>query len=82
MRLVMDTDVLVAGLRSRTGASRILSQAVEAGVIRPLISVATVLEHEAVLTRTEQLMAMRLKHADVDAFLDRFIAGSEEVSPY
>jgi predicted nucleic acid-binding protein len=82
MRLVMDTDVLVAGLRSRTGASRILLLAVEAGVIRPLISVATVLEYEAVLTRTEHLIAMRLTYADVDAFLDGFVARSEEVSPY
>jgi predicted nucleic acid-binding protein len=82
MRLVMDTDVLVAGLRSRTGASRILLMAVDAGVIRPLISVATVLEYEAVLTRTEQLMAMRLTYADVDAFLDGFVARAEEVSPY
>ena len=76
MRLVMDTDVLVAGLRSRTGASRILLMAVHACVIRPLISVATVLEYEAVLTRTEQLMAMRLTYADVDAFLDGFVARS------
>jgi putative PIN family toxin of toxin-antitoxin system len=78
----MDTDVLVAGLRSRTGASRILLQAVEAGVICPLVSVATFLEYEAVLTRTEQLMAMRLMRADVDVFLDAFLARSEEVSPY
>jgi hypothetical protein len=48
--------------------------AVDACVIRPLISVATVLEYEAVLTRTEQLMAMRLTYADVDAFLDGFVA--------
>jgi putative PIN family toxin of toxin-antitoxin system len=82
MRLVMDTDVLVAGLRSRTGASRILLEAVEAGVVQPLVSVATVLEYEAVLARTEQLMGMGLTHADVDAFLDRFMAMSEEVSPY
>lgn len=82
MRLVMDTDVLVAGLRSRTGASRILLQAVDAGVIQPLISVATVLEYEAVLTRTEHLWAMRLTHADVDVFLDGFVAKAEEVSPY
>jgi hypothetical protein len=61
----MDTDVLVAGHRTRTGASRILLQAVEAGVIQPLISVATVLEYEAVLTRTEQFMAMRFTHADI-----------------
>jgi putative PIN family toxin of toxin-antitoxin system len=82
MRLVIDTDVLVAGLRSRTGASRILLLMVEAGVVLPLISVATVLEYEAVLTRTEQLRAMRLLHADIDAFLDAFIARSEEVSPF
>jgi predicted nucleic acid-binding protein len=56
--------------------------AVEAGVIRPLISVATVLEYEAVLTRMEQLMAMRFTQADVDVFLDGFVAKAEEVSPY
>jgi putative PIN family toxin of toxin-antitoxin system len=82
MRLVMDTDVLVAGLRSSTGASRVLLEAVYAGVIQPLISVATFLEYEAVLTRMEQLMAMRLTHCDVDGFLDVFMARAEEVSPY
>ena len=78
----MDTDVLVAGLRSRTGASRILLQAIEAGIILPLISVATVLEYEEVLMRPQQLNAMGLTPADVDAFLDALIARSEEVSPY
>jgi predicted nucleic acid-binding protein len=78
----MDTDVLVAGLRSRTGASRILLSGVEAGIVIPLISVATVLEYEAVLTRPEHLRAARLTHAEVDTFLDGFIGRSEEVSPY
>ena len=82
MKLVMDTDVLVAGLRSRTGASRILLQAIEAGIILPLISVATVLEYEEVLMRPQQLNAMGLTPADIDAFLDALIARSEEVSPY
>jgi putative PIN family toxin of toxin-antitoxin system len=78
----MDTDVLVAGLRSRTGASRVLLQAAYVGVIQPLISVATFLEYEAVLTRTEQLVAMRLTHAEIAAFLDVFLTRAEEVSPY
>ena len=82
MRLVLDTDVLVAGLRSRTGASRILLQAVEAGAIKPLISVATVLEYEAVLTRDEQLIAMHRTHAQVSVWLDSFMARAEEVSQY
>lgn len=81
MRLVLDIDVLVAGLRSHTGASRILLAAVKADVVHPLVSVATALEHEAVLTRTEQLTALRLTHAEVREWLDVFLATSEEVSP-
>ena|ERR1051326_3850531 len=82
MRLVLDTDVLVAGLRSQNGASRILLQAVEAAVIQPLISAATILEYEAVLTRTEQLVAMRLTHAAIDAYLDGFVGKAEWISPF
>jgi predicted nucleic acid-binding protein len=78
----MDTDVLVAGLRSHTGASRILLQAVEAGVIQPLISVATVLEYEAVLTREEQFDAMHHPRAELHVWLDSFVARAEEVSQY
>jgi predicted nucleic acid-binding protein len=80
--LVLDTDVLVAGLRSRTGASRILLQSAYFGVVRPLISVATFLEYEAVLTRAEQLTAMCLTRAETEAFLDVFMTKAEEVSPY
>ena len=82
MRLVMDTDVMVAGLRSRTGASRILLLAVGAGVLRPLVSVPVFLEYEDVLTRPEQLDAMKLDVDDVHDFLDAFLAMSEEVSPF
>lgn len=78
----MDTDVLVAGLRSRSGASRILLLAVEAGVIQPLVSVATLLEYEDVLKRPDQLDAFGLTEHDVDVFLDGFLARSEEVSPH
>jgi predicted nucleic acid-binding protein len=55
---------------------------VEAGVIQPLVSVATVLEYEAVLTRAEQLAAMQLTRATVDAYLDDFMAAADEVSPF
>ena len=74
MRLVLDTDVLVAGLRSRSGAAWILLLAVDAGVVRPLVTVATVLEYEAVLTRPEQLNAMRFTHSPrLNTFLDDFV---------
>jgi putative PIN family toxin of toxin-antitoxin system len=55
VRLVLDTSVLVAGLRSPRGASSRLLEAAVAGKIRPLISVALALEYEAVLTRPEHL---------------------------
>ena len=82
MKIVMDTDILVAGLRSRTGASRILLQAVGAGVLRPLVSVAVFLEYEDVLTRPGQMNAMGLNEDEIHAFLDAFLAMSEEVSPF
>jgi predicted nucleic acid-binding protein len=57
-------------------------QAVEAGAIQPLISVATVLEYEAVLTREEQMVAMHADREYVEAFLDRFVEKAIEVSPH
>ena len=82
MRLVLDTDVVLSGLRSTVGASRVLLLAVEAGVITPLVSVATVLEYEDVLKRIEHLQAVRLDAEDVDRFLDDFVAHAEHVTPH
>ncbi len=53
MRLVLDTDVVVAALRSDRGASRQLVLAALDGRIEMLVSVPLVLECEAVLTRPQ-----------------------------
>jgi len=55
VRAVLDTSVLVAAIRSPTGASGLLIEGVVAGDFRPLVSVPLVLEYEAVLTRPEHL---------------------------
>ena len=55
VRAVLDTCVLVAALRSPTGASGSLLLAALQLHLRPLISVPPVLEYEAVLTRPEHL---------------------------
>jgi putative PIN family toxin of toxin-antitoxin system len=55
VRVVLDTSVVVAALRSPAGASSLLVEAVLAGDFRPLVSVPLVLEYESVLTRPEQL---------------------------
>lgn len=68
VRLVLDTNVLVAGLRSRRGASYRLLEFVVAGAVRPVLSVPLVLEYEAVLKR--QLRVLKLTPEDVDALLD------------
>ncbi len=65
MRLVLDTDVLVAAFRSERGASRELLIAALDERFVLLASTAIWLEYEAVLTRPLQLTAMRLTAADV-----------------
>jgi putative PIN family toxin of toxin-antitoxin system len=82
MRLVLDTDVVLSLLRSTMGASRILLLAIEAGVVTPLVSVATVIEYEAVLKREDHLAACRLDANDVDFFLDIFIAHADHVAAH
>ena len=53
MRIVMDTSVLVAGLRSRSGASAELLREVAAKRVELAASPALFLEYEAVLKREE-----------------------------
>jgi putative PIN family toxin of toxin-antitoxin system len=56
---VLDTSVLVAGLRSRRGASFQVLRAIRRGDLRIAVSVALVLEYEAVTMRPGLLPAFR-----------------------
>lgn len=66
---VLDTDVLVAALRSSLGASRRLLLYGLEKRFRFLISVPLFLEYEAVLKRPRQLVACGLSRDDVDLLL-------------
>lgn len=79
MRVVIDTDVLLRGLRSAGGASRIILIAVMQGVVRPIANVSMILEYEAVLKRPDNLRATGLTSAEVDAFLDDWCYLSDPV---
>jgi putative PIN family toxin of toxin-antitoxin system len=70
MRYILDTNILVAGLRSRIGASRLLLQWLYDGRYQALVSVAMMLEYEAVLTRPENLKAFHLAPRDIEQLLD------------
>ncbi len=82
MKLVLDTDVLVAGLRSRTGASRRLLVLLYEGQFHALVSIAMMLEYEAVLTRPENLEAFHLTKAEVIQFLDSMTYFLLPVTPF
>ncbi|MFP4077084.1 MAG: putative toxin-antitoxin system toxin component, PIN family [Halochromatium sp.] len=74
MRLVLDTDVVVAALRSPNGASRRLMELLRAGRIRAVATVGMMMEYEAVLMREEQLAATRLTTSELASFLDGLAA--------
>jgi putative PIN family toxin of toxin-antitoxin system len=70
LRLVLDTDVIVAGFRSDRGASRqILLAAFERQFVM-LVSVPLMLEYESVLTRPEQMRETGLTTEETGGVLD------------
>jgi putative PIN family toxin of toxin-antitoxin system len=76
---VLDTNVIVAALRSDRGASRkILTAALERR-IQVVASVPLMIEYEAVLMRPEHLAAARLTSNEVNAVLDALAAVCEPV---
>lgn len=79
MRAVLDTSVLVTALRSPTGASDLLVQAVLEGILRPLVSVPLVLEYEAVLSRPEQLAVSGFSTEEVVGVVKAFCRLGEPV---
>lgn len=69
-RIVVDTSVLVAGLRSRKGTAFRLLREIGKTRFEIALSVPLVLEYEDVLLRQTDEMA--LSAADIDALLDYF----------
>ena len=59
MRVILDSSVLVAALRSRQGASFRLTELLRAGTFEIAISVPLALEYEAVLTRHAASLGLR-----------------------
>jgi putative PIN family toxin of toxin-antitoxin system len=70
LRLVLDTDVVVAGFASATGASRRLLLAVLDEEAALLLSTPLLLEYEAVLTRPRVLAMAGVSAMEVTAVLD------------
>jgi predicted nucleic acid-binding protein len=78
-RAVLDTDVLVAAVRSNRGASRLLLTAALERRYPVLASVPLMLQYESVLTRSEHLAVARITAADVEILLDAIALVAEPI---
>lgn len=79
MRLVLDTNVIVAAFRSRNGASNMLLRFADKGVVTPLCSTALFLKYEAVLSREKIRQATGHSLEDVALVMSALAAIAEGV---
>jgi putative PIN family toxin of toxin-antitoxin system len=79
-RVVMDTNILVAGLRSREGSSYRMLSLIDSGKFSLCISVPLILEYEAAAKR--QSRATGLISADIDAIIDYICLVAEKHKVY
>jgi putative PIN family toxin of toxin-antitoxin system len=80
LRIVLDTNVLVAAQRSRVGASFKVLSLVDSGKFTLCLSVPMVLEYEA--ASKKQTKATGLTAADVDAIIDYLCLVGEHYKVY
>lgn len=82
VRLVLDTDVVVAGMRSPTGASAAILRSIRQGQATMLLSVSLAMEYEAICQRPEQRLAAGLNERQVNIFVSAVIAMAEPVETH
>jgi putative PIN family toxin of toxin-antitoxin system len=82
MKVVLDTDVIVAAVLSERGASRRLLLRIVDGRLAGAISVPLMLEYEAVLKRPRILEASGLTAAEGDVILDQVAASMAHVEMF
>lgn len=74
-KIIMDTNVLFAGLYSSSGASHQILRRIDAGKITPVISTTLLFEYEDVLKRKQRELGMT--DHEIDVILDNICALSE-----
>lgn len=82
MKVVLDTDVVIAAVLSERGASRQLLLRVVDGLLPAVVSVPLMLEYEAVLKRPTHLQASGLTVGDMEIILDQLAASMQPVDLY
>ncbi len=82
MRCVLDTNVIVAAMRSPSGASAELLRMARREQIQLVANVALAIEYEAVCKLAEHQLAAGLETKEVDAFLDAVVAMIDPVETH
>jgi putative PIN family toxin of toxin-antitoxin system len=82
VRYVMDTDVIVAAMRSPGGASAAILRAARNGRVTLLVSVPLGMEYEAVCSELEHQLVAGLSEREVEVFLDAVLAMAEPVKTH
>jgi len=82
VKLVLDTDVVVAAMRSPRGASAAILRAARQGRATLLASMPLALEYGAVASRAEHRLAAGLSEREVEVFLTAVVAMAEPVTTH
>jgi predicted nucleic acid-binding protein len=82
VRLVLDTDVVVAAMRSPKGGSAELLRRIDGGRAAMLLTVALALEYEAICTLAEHRLASGLSASEAGIYVDGLIALAEPVRSF
>lgn len=78
----MDTDAIVAAMRSPAGASAALLRAARAGHVMLLATAPLCIEYESVCSRPEHMEAAGFTPADLTVFLDAVVNLVEPVEAW
>ena len=78
----MDTDVVVAAMRSPSGASAAILRCIRQGQCVMLLSVPLALEYEALCQKAEQRLAAGLSERQATIFVSAVIAMAEPVETH
>ncbi len=78
-RIVLDTSVFVAALKSEEGASRAIVRLCLMRLCQPLLGVKLFTEYEDVLGRSDLFRDSPLTPRERDELLDAFLSGCEKV---
>ncbi len=80
IEIILDTNVLHAGLYSSRGASYRILRLIEKGKVKPVLSTALLFEYEDVLKRNKRIL--KIKENDIESILDNLCAMSKHQKIY